>query len=315
MTKESSNGGTATFVDNRPSTVTQRKLQEGMTVQRTTTKPPQDRRAPQGSARFRQIATAMGHRYGVDTSGLVATHNSSFPASLNAEATIQGNKIHFAPGRDTNYNMQHEVSHAIDNALHGTPKGDHPVQGHSDVNKREDVVVRMAKAWPCVPVAYPFQLKPGQSARPTPLSSRAATQCSRRRPLTLSPHDPPSATFMYLGETIATALMALDERALRLISTTLDQRRSAVDRVLRAEWEAVDTYITGRGSAQGLDTRAHLAYRDYVRGLLAIARNQDDKVEGAFTAALQGDRNAPTLYRGSLLGMEEQLSTASVVFL
>ena len=145
VTKESSNGGTATFVDNRPSTVTQRKLQEAMTVQRTTTKPPQDRRAPQGSARFQQIATAMGHRYGVDTSGLVATHNSSFPATLNAEATIQGNKIHFAPGRDTDYNMKHEVSHAIDNALHGTPPGGIAVSGKRVDTTREKVVDRMAK--------------------------------------------------------------------------------------------------------------------------------------------------------------------------
>lgn len=148
VTKESSNGGTATFVDNRPSTVTQRKLQEAMTVQRSTTQPPPERRPPQGSARFRQIATAMGDRYGVDTSGLIATHNSSFPASLNAEATIQGNKIHFAPGRDTESIIKHEVAHAIDNTLHDTPTGDLVVQGHRVDHSREYEVNRMVRQQP-----------------------------------------------------------------------------------------------------------------------------------------------------------------------
>lgn len=145
VTQASSTGGTATFVDNRPSTVYQRTLQEAMTVQRSTTVPHTSRRNPQGSARFQHIATAMGSNYGVDTSGLVATHNSSFPGSLNAAATIQGRNIHFAPGMDTDHNIRHEVAHAIDNTLHGTPKGYQVVQGQRVDTTREKVVDRMAQ--------------------------------------------------------------------------------------------------------------------------------------------------------------------------
>lgn len=173
--KESSTGGTATITDNRPTTVYQRKLQETMSnspriqayaplretmrAYATSKALPVQRKAPKGSSRFQQIATAMGEQHGVDTSGLVATHNSSFPAQLNAEATIQGNKIHFAPGKDTDYTIRHEVAHAIDNTLHGTPGGDQVVNGQKVDTTREKVVDRMAK----VPVnaiqdqASPFQ--------------------------------------------------------------------------------------------------------------------------------------------------------------
>lgn len=145
FTQESSTSGTATLVDNRPATVYQGKLQEAMTVQRASTVPHTPRRTPQGSARFQQIATAMGDRYGVDTSGLKATHNSSFPGSVNAVATIQGANIHFTPGRDTHYNIKHEVARAIDNKLQGTPKGEHVVNSQRVDTTREKVVDRMAK--------------------------------------------------------------------------------------------------------------------------------------------------------------------------
>ena len=117
-------------------------------------------RKPKGSTRFQQIASAMGEQYGVDTSGLKATHHSSFPKKLNAEATIQGNNIHFAPGRDTNYNIRHEVAHAIDNTLNGTPKGDKVVNGQTVDTTRERVVDRMAQK----PVNFLTRLKtPGNA--------------------------------------------------------------------------------------------------------------------------------------------------------
>ena len=103
------------------------------------------RKASAGSTRFRQIAATMGAKYNVDTSGLHATHHSSFPGKLNAEATIQGNKIHFAPGMDTDYNIKHEVAHAIDNTLNGTPKGDQVVNGKNVDTSREKVVDSMAR--------------------------------------------------------------------------------------------------------------------------------------------------------------------------
>ncbi|MCB0374561.1 MAG: hypothetical protein KDD04_01430, partial [Sinomicrobium sp.] len=144
--QEPGTGGTAIIVDNRPSTLYQRKLRETMNAYAAGKTNPVQRKAPKGSSRFRQIAMAMGENHGVDTSGLVATHNSSFPAKLNAEATIQGNKIHFAPGMDTDYNIRHEVGHAIDNSLNGIPKGDRVVNGQKIDTTREKVVDSMAKA-------------------------------------------------------------------------------------------------------------------------------------------------------------------------
>ncbi|MEP5340731.1 MAG: hypothetical protein ABJL44_13385 [Algibacter sp.] len=142
---ESSNGGTAQLVDNRAVTTYQRKLQEAMHQTTANKANPIQRKNSQGSFRFLQIASEMGEKHGVNTSGLVATHNSSFPAKLNAEATIQGNKIDFAPGMDTDYNMRHEVAHAIDNSINGTPKGDKIVNGQKVDTTREKVVDRIAK--------------------------------------------------------------------------------------------------------------------------------------------------------------------------
>ena len=100
---------------------------------------------PQGSAKFKEIATAMGEQHGVDTSLLKATHNSSFPATVNAAATIQGNKIDFAPGQDSEPTMKHEVAHYIDNAKNGVPSGDKVVNGQKVDTTREQVVDRMAE--------------------------------------------------------------------------------------------------------------------------------------------------------------------------
>ena len=144
--KETSTGGTATFVDNRSSTVYQRQLQKAMDAHVAAKALPLQRKAATGSSRFQQVAADMGRKYGVDTSGLKATHQSPFPAKLNAEATIQGNNIHFAPGKDTDYNIRHEVAHAIDNRLNGTPKGDQLVNGQKIDTTREKVVDRMVKA-------------------------------------------------------------------------------------------------------------------------------------------------------------------------
>ncbi len=91
-----------------------------------------------------QIAHTMGQQYGVDTSSLQITHNSSFPGKVNAEATIQGSKIDFAPGKDTEHNIKHEVGHFIDNAKNGTPKGDKVVNGQTVDTTREKVADKIA---------------------------------------------------------------------------------------------------------------------------------------------------------------------------
>ena len=137
--------GGGTIVDDRPFTLYQRKLRETMNAKAPGKTTPIQRKIPRGSTRFQQIASAMGEQYGVDTSGLKATHHSSFPKELHAEATIQGNNIHFAPGRDTNYNIKHEVAHAIDNTLNGTPKVNREVNGYKVDTTREEIVDRMAK--------------------------------------------------------------------------------------------------------------------------------------------------------------------------
>ncbi len=139
--QEPSTGGEATITDNRPVTVVQRKLKSVINSSERIKTPIQ--RKPKGSLRFQQIASQLGQQYGVDTTSLKATHNSSFPSTLNAEATIQGNNIHFAPGRDTTENIKHEVAHAIDNTLHGTPKGDTIVNGYKVDTSREKKVDRM----------------------------------------------------------------------------------------------------------------------------------------------------------------------------
>ncbi|KAB8051898.1 hypothetical protein GCN74_26205 [Janthinobacterium sp. FT14W] len=93
----------------------------------------------QGSAAFRAIASAMGEQHGVDTSTLRATHNSPFPATVDAEATLQGNKVHFAPGKDSEPNIKHEVGHHIINVLRGTPpRADGRVNGQA-VNTSDEV--------------------------------------------------------------------------------------------------------------------------------------------------------------------------------
>ncbi|WP_215409906.1 hypothetical protein [Janthinobacterium sp. JC611] len=94
--------------------------------------PRQPSMVAQGSAAFRAIASAMGEQHGVDTSTLRATHNSPFPATVDAEATLQGNKVHFAPGKDSEPNIKHEVGHHIINVLRGTPpRADARVNGQA----------------------------------------------------------------------------------------------------------------------------------------------------------------------------------------
>ena len=115
-------------------------------VQRKSSEPEKERhKKPQGSTKFQEIATTMGAQHGVDTSALKATHNSSFPETVNAEATIQGNKIDFAPGKDSEHTMKHEVAHFIDNAKNGVPSGDKMVNGQKVDTTREKVVDQMAE--------------------------------------------------------------------------------------------------------------------------------------------------------------------------
>ena len=100
-------------------------------------------RTKSGNSKSSEIAGLMGQQYGVDTSNLQFNHNSSFPGTVGADATIQGNKIDFAPGKDSEANIKHEVGHAIDNAKNGTPKGDQVINGHAVDTTREIAADKM----------------------------------------------------------------------------------------------------------------------------------------------------------------------------
>ncbi|EAY25868.1 ribonuclease domain-containing protein [Microscilla marina] len=99
----------------------------------TTTKPPiiqakqrtvstkQQNIQRKSTSKPESIAQTMGNQYGVDTSDLKIKQNSPFPNTVGADATIQGKNIDFAPGKDTEQNIKHEVGHYIVNTQRGTP--------------------------------------------------------------------------------------------------------------------------------------------------------------------------------------------------
>ena len=125
--QRSEKNGSIVMPDKRSSEIVQRQIKNKI----------------EGNSRFSSIASDMGLQYGVDTSGLHFRRNSPLPTSLNAVAAIQGNQIHFGPGQDTEYNIRHEVAHAIDNTVNGVPKGDHTVKGYLIDSSRENVVEKM----------------------------------------------------------------------------------------------------------------------------------------------------------------------------
>lgn len=114
---------------NKPIQAKQKPIQAKQKPIQAKQKPIQRNAKPSSNTKSSNIAQAMGQQYGVDTSGLQMTHNSSFPGKVNAEATIQGNKIDFAPGKDTEKNIKHEVAHHIINTKRGTPP-----QANANVN-------------------------------------------------------------------------------------------------------------------------------------------------------------------------------------
>lgn len=91
------------------------------------------------------LKSQMGNQYGVDLSGFKEHKDSAFPGSVGALATIQGKDIHYAPGQFTENNRKHELGHAIDNTLNGTPKGDKVVNGQSIDTTREKVADKIAE--------------------------------------------------------------------------------------------------------------------------------------------------------------------------
>lgn len=98
----------------------------------------------QAKSQSNDLKSVMGAQYGVDLSGYKEHQNSSFPASVGAAATIQGKNIHYTPGQYTEKNRKHELGHAIDNTMNGTPKGDKVVNGQMIDTTREKAVDKIA---------------------------------------------------------------------------------------------------------------------------------------------------------------------------
>ena len=118
----------------------QSKMAETYGVGNTEGSPIQRQTKPQSN----DLKSLMGIQYGVDLSRYKEHQNSSFPASVGAAATIQGRNIHYAPGQYTTQNRKHELGHAIDNTLNGTPKGDATIQGHNIDTTREKAANKIA---------------------------------------------------------------------------------------------------------------------------------------------------------------------------
>ncbi|OJJ19858.1 hypothetical protein BKI52_15365 [marine bacterium AO1-C] len=103
----------------------------------------------------------MSSQYKVDLSGYKEHPNSSFPASVGADATIQGNNIHYGPGKFTEQNRKHEFGHAIDNAKNGTPKGDKVINGKNIDTTREKAAEKIENT-PVQKTVDPVQMKSSQ---------------------------------------------------------------------------------------------------------------------------------------------------------
>jgi hypothetical protein len=155
--KSSGSRQTFQFADNRPETLAQQELQtlsdESSQVMQLKVFQDMANKSLQPSktstshaGKSGGIAAAMGQQYGVDTSPLKFTHNSSFPSTVNAAATIQGSDIHFAPGQDNTETIKHEVGHYIDNTLNGVPAGNTVVNGRTVDTTRESFADQMAGA-------------------------------------------------------------------------------------------------------------------------------------------------------------------------
>ncbi|OJJ19859.1 hypothetical protein BKI52_15370 [marine bacterium AO1-C] len=122
-----------------------------------------------------QIAQAMGQQYNTDTSQLQFTHNSSFPGTVGADATIQGKNIHFAPGKDTEANIKHEVAHDIINTQRGTPPAAEKMVNGQAINVSDE-----AKA--DAMMTAPLQMKASE-AESTMLTTPASSTSSNNAPI------------------------------------------------------------------------------------------------------------------------------------
>ncbi len=118
VSQEPSNGGTTQLVDNRTTTIDQRKLQKTMNTSTENSANPIPRKeTPERSRRANKTGLPDNLKSGIENlSGYsmddVKVHyNSSKPAQLQAHAYAQGTDIHLAPGQQKH--LPHEAWHVV----------------------------------------------------------------------------------------------------------------------------------------------------------------------------------------------------------
>ncbi len=95
------------FVDNRPETVAQRKLQAAM--QNSTPSSPIQKKEKGGLPNH--LKSGLEHLSGYSMDDVNVHYNSSRPAQLNAHAYAQGSNIHIGPGQEKQ--LPHEAWHVV----------------------------------------------------------------------------------------------------------------------------------------------------------------------------------------------------------
>ncbi|WP_298310703.1 DUF4157 domain-containing protein [uncultured Aquimarina sp.] len=109
VASESSNGGTAQLMDNRTSTIDQRKLRSGMDSSENTEVPIQ--RKTNNNGLPDNLKSGIENLSGYSMDDVKVHYNSSKPTQLQAHAYAQGTDIHLAPGQEKH--LPHEAWHVV----------------------------------------------------------------------------------------------------------------------------------------------------------------------------------------------------------
>ncbi|GAA4274035.1 DUF4157 domain-containing protein [Aquimarina gracilis] len=108
VTSESSNGGTAQLMDNRTSSIDQRKLKSGINSAENSITPIQQKNNTGLPDKFK---SSIENLSGYSMDDVKVHYNSSKPAQLQAHAYAQGTDIHLAPGQEKH--LPHEAWHVV----------------------------------------------------------------------------------------------------------------------------------------------------------------------------------------------------------
>ncbi len=108
--QETSNGGDTTFLDQRPSTMLQRKLMTGMNDQAGNPVIPIQRKENKSGLPDR-LKTGIENLSGYAMDDVKVHYNSNKPSQLQAHAYAQGTDIHLAPGQEKH--LPHEAWHVV----------------------------------------------------------------------------------------------------------------------------------------------------------------------------------------------------------